>query len=172
VPPPERSNRLLILWSWRVVPGMSFYVSHGTTTRFDFDVTSGLALLLSPADRLFLGIIPEFGYTFHGGDVARGHYLTAGLNLELGTFGVLGVLFVNFLVGERVDRLDLGIRYGLRVACCVGMIGLEVSHEQRFADVGDVESVRLLLSLDVGLALSALLRRAREARGDLLPVRW
>ncbi len=145
-----------MLWTARVAGGAGFYLEQVEDTAFDLDVTTGLLFALTN-DNLYLGVWTEVGYTRHGGDDAAGHSFTAGMGLRAGMPLLSASIFTSVLIGGRDDRLDIGGRYGIRLESLSALVAIEVSHELRDNDIDAVQSVRLLLSLDFGILLSALI---------------
>ena len=137
----------------RLSAGLAFYPSVDDEIRIDLDAFLGGRFALYQRNSFRVELVPEIGYSYHGNIDApvEGHYGVVALGLRLAGRWFGGATVSALLLGKRLDDFDLGVRNGLRLDAFEGILGLEVCHEWRTGDAGDVHSVRVLLTL----ALSA-----------------
>lgn len=135
-----------------ITPGQDEVNEASEVGRFDCDVSIALRINLTQG-RAWLSLMPDFGYTYHNGDVVGGHYGTLGFGLRYGTDWIAVNPMATLLLGERSDQFDLGVRAGLRLLAALDLVGLEVAYEYRtLGDDGvDLHGLRIAVIFDIGV---------------------
>ena len=135
----------------RMTPGIGIYPRRDNRVLFDLDFQTGPMLAVTWADDFMVALVPELGYSYHAGEQERGSYLVVGLRHSFGSPYLLGAIFSAVLVGTRDGRFDVGVRNGVQVGTLLGLLMLEVAHELRMDGADELHSVRITVSLDLGL---------------------
>ncbi|MFO0547970.1 MAG: hypothetical protein U0271_06260 [Polyangiaceae bacterium] len=118
------------------------------------DFTVGASLFGSHgfnADKLFLFLDPEGGYSYTG---PSDHAFNVSMGIGFGTGWVAAAYHPHFIVGTSDDEFAIGMRNGLGIHALFDVFSLEVAHELLFVDSEQRQDLRVELGLNPGAAVA------------------
>ncbi|MBZ0116861.1 MAG: hypothetical protein K8H88_07700, partial [Sandaracinaceae bacterium] len=128
-----------------------------TDVRVDgaLDLQAGLRIILSPSPGGIVVFDTSLGYTLQSG-LSGGHAFTVGGSALFGSpVAALGPS-VFLLLGQLGERFAPGVRASVRTDFFMGLLGVEIGYEGRFADALTAHELRLMITTEgLGMLLAA-----------------
>lgn len=139
------------------VSGGAVVVVTPTDVRVDgaLDLQAGLRIILSPSPGGIVVFDTSLGYTLQSG-LSGGHAFTVGGSALFGSpVAALGPS-VFLLLGQLGERFAPGVRASVRTDFFMGLLGVEIGYEGRFADALTAHELRLMITTEgLGMLLAA-----------------